>query len=84
MPLKIRVFKCGNCGIEIDRDLNSSIHLENWEEDIDYPKTVSSTWLACGESNKLNGTAIKDSVKQELDIKFIPKQLSLFDMSRFE
>ncbi|MBW4577490.1 MAG: hypothetical protein KME08_19835 [Aphanothece sp. CMT-3BRIN-NPC111] len=51
--------------------------LEHWHKDIDYPKTVSSTGLACGESNKLNGTAVKDSVKQELDVKFIPKQLSL-------
>jgi len=78
MPLKTRVFNCGGCGIELDRDSNASINLENWHPDIDYPKTVSSTGLACGGSNKLNGIAVKDSVKQELDIKFIPKQLSLF------
>ena len=56
MPLKARVFKCGGCGIEKDRDLNSSINLERWHPDINYPKTVSSTGLACGGSNKLNGT----------------------------
>lgn len=78
MPLKTRVFNCGNCGITKDRDLNASINLERWHESIDYPKTASSAGFACGGSHKLNGTAVKDSLKQELDIKFIPKQLSLF------
>ena len=76
MPLKRRVFNCGNCGTTLDRDYNASINLERWHESIDYPKTASSAGFACGGSNKLNGIAVKDSVKQELDIKFIPKQLS--------
>lgn len=84
MPLSARVFKCGGCGIELNRDLNSSIKLEGWYPGIDYSLTVSSTGFACGGSHQLNGTAVKDSVKQELDIKFIPKQLSLFDVSKFE
>lgn len=28
MPLKERVFNCGNCGVSIDRDLNASLNLE--------------------------------------------------------
>jgi len=28
MPLSQRVFRCNNCGLEIDRDLNASINLE--------------------------------------------------------
>jgi putative transposase len=83
MPLKTRVFNCGNCGTRLDRDLNVSINLERWHPNIDYPKTASSAGVACGELYQLSGTersrsAVKDSVKQELDIKFIPKQLSLF------
>ncbi|MFB2934815.1 zinc ribbon domain-containing protein, partial [Aerosakkonemataceae cyanobacterium BLCC-F154] len=66
-----RTFKCGNCGVEIERDLNASINLENWHPDIDYPLTVSSTGLACGESNQLNGAAIKDSTKQEANISLL-------------
>ena len=27
-PLSQRVFRCNNCGLEIDRDLNASINLE--------------------------------------------------------
>ena len=69
MPLSARIFKCANCGIELDRDFNSSVNLERWQPDIDYPLTVSSTGLACGESHQLNGIAIKDSVKQEENIK---------------
>ncbi|MFB2896266.1 RNA-guided endonuclease InsQ/TnpB family protein [Aerosakkonemataceae cyanobacterium BLCC-F50] len=53
MPLSKRTFKCGNCGVEIERDLNASINLENWHPDIDYPLTVSSTGLACGARPEL-------------------------------
>jgi putative transposase len=28
MPLSERVFRCDNCGLEIDRDFNASINLE--------------------------------------------------------
>jgi putative transposase len=71
MPLSKRTFQCGNCELEIDRDLNASINLENWHPDIDYPLTVSSTGLACGESHQLNGTAIEDSMKQEVNISLL-------------
>jgi len=39
--LNDRIFKCNNCGLEIDRELNAAINLES---------TVSSTgFQACGE-----------------------------------
>ncbi|WP_407650739.1 zinc ribbon domain-containing protein [Aerosakkonema funiforme] len=55
MPLSARIFKCGNCGIELDRDFNASVNLEHWHPIIDYPLTVSSTGIACGGSHQLNG-----------------------------
>jgi putative transposase len=79
MPLSARIFKCSGCGIELDRDLSASIKLEDWHPDIHYPKTVSSTEFACGGAKKPSSSTTRDSVKQELDINFIPKQLSLFD-----
>lgn len=32
MPLSVRVYKCDNCGLEIDRDLNASINLKEVKE----------------------------------------------------
>jgi putative transposase len=63
MPLSKRVYKCENCGLKIDRDLNASINLEL------YPTTDSlSESKACGELNQLNDKFIKDSVKQEVNV----------------
>ena len=31
MPLSVRTFDCPTCGISIDRDLNASINILNWE-----------------------------------------------------
>ncbi|MBD2183054.1 hypothetical protein H6S82_02690 [Planktothrix sp. FACHB-1355] len=45
------------------------VNLERWQLDIDYPLTVSSTGLACGESHQLDGIAVKDSAKQEGNFK---------------
>ena len=69
MPLSARIFKCANCGVELDRDFNASVNLEHWQPDINYPKTISSMGLACGESHQLGGTTVKDSVKQEESFK---------------
>jgi putative transposase len=79
MPLKERVFTCSNCGYSLDRDRNASINLERWHLDIEYPKTVSYTGLACGESKPFNSSSVEDSLKQEVDIKPIFEQLRLFD-----
>ncbi|XWK90853.1 MAG: RNA-guided endonuclease TnpB family protein [Phormidium sp.] len=84
MSLSKRVFNCQNCDVELDRDLNASINLEHWHPEIDYPKTVSSTGFACGESHQLKSIAVKDSMKQEVNIEFTWVQLSLFDLGKFE
>jgi len=78
MPLKERVFKCGNCQKELDRDLNASINIERWHPQIDYPKTASSAEIACGGSKKPGSSSTRDSVKQEPSVKPTYIQLSLF------
>ncbi len=47
MPLRERVFDCQQCGIQIDRDLNASINLENAPEN--KVGRASSELNACGE-----------------------------------
>lgn len=85
MPLKKRVFNCSSCGYSIDRDLNASLNLERWHSNINYPRTASYAGLACGESKPLDRLSVRDSVKQEVNIKLrriksrpIYTQLELF------
>lgn len=84
MPLSTRIFTCQQCGVELDRDLNAGANLECWHPKIDYPKTVSSMGLACGESHQLNSIAVQDSMKQEVNVEFTWVPLSLFELGRFE
>ncbi|MDJ0516294.1 MAG: zinc ribbon domain-containing protein [Trichodesmium sp. MO_231.B1] len=30
MPLHKRIYECGNCGFEADRDFNAAVNLENY------------------------------------------------------
>ena len=78
MPLSARVYKCENCGLSMDRDLNASKNLEK------YGSTDSlSGSKACGESNQLSSKSIKDSMKQEVNIHPM-KSGDLLVMSKFE
>ena len=40
MPLKERVFNCGECENKIDRDLNASINIERWTKDNPLPMAI--------------------------------------------
>lgn len=42
MPLKLRIFDCGNCGLSIDRDLNAAKNIRDYPE-----KAASSAVYAC-------------------------------------
>ncbi len=59
-------------GSILDRDLNANINLEKYST----TDSLSET-KAFGESKPLNNKSVKDSMKQEVNIK--PIQLSLFE-----
>jgi len=62
LKLSERIFKCENCGLEIDRDLNSAINLANYSPT---PKFGESE--ACGERTESVKTR-SSSVKQEINL----------------
>jgi putative transposase len=47
MPLAIRTYKCNNCGLELDRDLNAAINICNWSK-IKYTAGTAEIY-ACGD-----------------------------------
>lgn len=58
MPLKVRTFECGNCGLIIDRDLNASINLRDYPEN-----SASSAESACGDGN--GSSAVEKPLKRK-------------------
>ncbi|WAS06232.1 RNA-guided endonuclease TnpB family protein [Gloeomargaritales cyanobacterium VI4D9] len=71
MPLSQRTFACTNCGLEIDRDLNSSLNLVKWYFEVYLGnKTTPSSGEshACGDSSAgaiASAIARYESLKQE-------------------
>lgn len=57
LRLSDRTYKCDNCDLEIDRDLNAAINLRN--------KAVSYIASACGASKQSSSLELGDAVKQE-------------------
>ena len=72
ITLKERTYKCDNCGLEMDRDLNAAKNLEQFY-------TVSSTGInACGDERFIKETKVSmrcSSVKQESNRK--PKNYTI-------
>jgi len=61
ITLSDRVFKCNNCGLEIDRELNAAINLES---------TVSSTgFQACGEKGAGSNGSLSETGLNEAGTK---------------
>ena len=66
LKLRDRTFKCNECGLEIDRDLNASLNLYRYS-------TVSSTGIkVCGVPHQTGVAKAKQgTMKQKLNIKSI-------------
>ena len=63
LKLSERTYKCEGCGLAIDRDLNAAINIRRLAESYDV--------IACGELNKPNAKANRDSLKQEENSKML-------------
>lgn len=61
IKLSERVYKCGSCGLEIDRDLNAAINLANYS-----PTLKNKGREACGEGSSVVATQHSPSMKQEI------------------
>jgi putative transposase len=66
LSLSERTYKCENCGLEMDRDLNAAINLANYSPTLKYKGSE-----ACGEGSSVKSVMTKrsPSKKQEI-IKF--------------
>ena len=63
LKLSERVYKCKNCGLEIDRDLNAAINLANYSPTLKYKGSE-----ACGEGSSVAETPHSPSAKQEINL----------------
>lgn len=45
MPLNVRKYKCGHCGLELDRDFNAALNIRNWalRQRFNFASTVGTT-----------------------------------------
>ena len=60
LKLSVREYKCENCGLEIDRDLNAAINLANYS-----PTAKLAESEACGErvlTEKLKNSSVKQEI----------------------
>lgn len=53
LKLSDRIFKCSNCGSELDRDLNAAINIKRVGVDILSNRTQSSEVTSCGEAFRM-------------------------------
>ena len=63
LTLGDRIFHCGSCGFELDRDTNAAMNLLN-----EWKRTAATAGIACGEDvrpKSSNGTERQTSMKQE-------------------
>ncbi len=71
LSLSERIYKCEKCSLEIDRDLNAAINLENYQLNSteSYSGSLAKEAEACGVSKPPKAQRLRDTVKQEANIK---------------
>lgn len=63
LKLSERVYRCDNCGLEIDRDLNAAKNLVNYD-----PTQKTGESEACGADPNISSYSDRVAMKQELSI----------------
>lgn len=53
LKLSDRVFRCENCGLELDRDFNAAINIQRMGVDILYNRTQSDEVASCDEASRM-------------------------------
>jgi len=69
LSLSERIYKCENCGFELNRDLNAAINLENYQENspVSYTGSLKKETKACGVSTPPKAQRQRDTMKQEVN-----------------
>jgi putative transposase len=69
LSLAERIYKCEVCGLELNRDLNAAINLENYEinSPVSYTGSLEKEAKACRVSNQPKAQRLRDTVKQEVN-----------------
>jgi transposase len=69
LSLSERIYKCEVCGLELNRDLNAAINLENYQENspVSYPESLGKETKACGVSAQPKAQRLRDTTKQEVN-----------------
>ena len=70
LSLSERIYICEVCGLELNRDLNAAINLENYQENspVSYTGSLKKKTKACGVSNQPKAQRLRDAMKQEVNI----------------
>ncbi len=70
LSLAERIYKCEVCGLEIERDLNAAINLENYEENTaSYAGRLEKKSEVCGVSKRPKAERLRDTAKQKVNDK---------------
>ena len=67
LGLSERIYKCEVCRIEINRDLNAAINLENYNNTVSYTGRLEKESEASGVSEKPKAERLRDTMKQEVN-----------------
>lgn len=68
LSLRERVYRCEECGLELNRDLNAAINLENYA-----PRVTREVPVECRTNHKPE--SLRDTVKQEVNSKTVNVQI---------